>query len=77
MFGTESHYRFLGLEGRFAFVRLKQISIPYGVNSSIPDRSGPVRFPQALFILYRIDSRTGPKVDEHSLNYMLCIVSQI
>ena len=63
VFGTESHYHSLGLEGTFAFARPKQISIRYCVNSSTPDRSGPVRFPQALFTLYRIDSRTGPRID--------------
>ena len=30
---------------KFAFARQKQISIRYGVNSSTPNRSGPVRFP--------------------------------
>ena len=42
---------------------IRNISIRYCVNSSTPDRTATARFPRASLTLYRIDLRTGPKID--------------
>ena len=66
----------LGLEGRFAFARPKQISIPYGVNSSAPDLPGSISPSTVHIVSDRFQTRTENR-SEHRLNYMLCIVYQI
>ena len=45
------------------------------MNSSTPDQSSPVRFPQALFILYRIDFQPDRKSIRYSVNMALAYSS--